>query len=61
MNLKHLNQKTAAVTKSLLEDITILETEDKMKDNRKLNQYCSVHRYVYKEAYEQKIQIFQNL
>jgi hypothetical protein len=44
MNLKHLNQKTAAVTKSLLEDITILETEDKMKDNRKLNQYCSVHR-----------------
>src|SRR6266496_5099662 len=60
MSLKqHLHQKkkiSTVVTKSLPpENIIILEREKvKMKDSssRGLNQYCTVHRYVHKEAYE---------
>src|SRR6266516_7894292 len=57
MSLKRLHQKKkAAVTKSLPENIIILERKKgKMKDSsssRGLNQYCCIHRYVHKEAYE---------
>src|SRR5438874_9055418 len=58
MSLKRLHQKkkkkATTVTKSLPENTTILERKKgKMKDSsRGLNQYCCIHKYVHKEAYE---------
>src|SRR6266487_285358 len=56
MSLKRLHQKMkAAAIEPLLENITILERKKgKMKDSSssKLNQYCSIHKYVHKEPYE---------
>src|SRR5436305_964186 len=55
MSLKRLHQKRKATTAtdSSLGNTTILR-RNKMKDSssRGLNQYCCIHKYVHKEAYE---------